>query len=157
MSREDFATRDTAAVLAPVPNGKALAAILAASGVRSDVVEVPRGSFAILLDAGEGAADRAAQAVSLFAKDAPVLAMERRGGHVTIVGWRSGERGDELPPGLALDQAPATITEVMLGTLTSDQMLAENPEAVHSGRVGRLRGLWRLRRLAAQARREMRS
>lgn len=151
-----YLASNTVALLTPIANGKVLAAICAFNGVRCDVLEVPQGTFAVLVDDSEGAGDRAARAVTSLHREVVVLAMERREGQVTIARWAGGKRGDEIPPGLALDQAPAGIQHLMLGSATIEDLLAADPSKVHSGRVGRLRAFWRLRRLAAQAKREQR-
>lgn len=151
-----YLASDTVALLTPIANGKVLAAICAFNGVRCDVLEVPQGTFAVLLDDSEGAGDRAARAVSALNREIVLLAMERREGQVTIARWAGGARGDDLPPGLALDQAPEGIQKLMLGHTTIEDLLAADPSKVHSGRVGRFRAFWRLRRLGAQAKREQR-
>lgn len=151
-----YLARDTVALLTPIADGKVFAAICALNGVKCDVLEVPQGTFAVLVDDAEGAGDRAARAVTALHREVVLLAMERRAGQVTITRWARGERGEDLPPGLALDEAPEGIQRLMLGRVTIEDLLADDPSKVHSGRVGRLRAFWRLRRLAAQAKRERR-
>jgi hypothetical protein len=55
---------------------------------------------------------------------------------------------------LALDRAPEAVVALMSGAMTIEQFLAHVPEKVYSGRMGRWRAFWRLRRLARQGRRE---
>ena len=152
-----YLARDTVALLTPIANGKVLAAMCALNGAKCDVIEVPQGTFAVMLDDSEGSADRAALAATAIHRDIVLLAMERRAGQVTITRWAHGARGEDIPPGLALDQAPAGVQGLMLGATTIEELLAQDPSKVHSGRVGRLRAFWRLRRLAAQAKREQRA
>ena len=152
-----YLARDTVALLTPIQNGKVLAAMCALNGAKCDVIEVPQGTFAVLVDDSEGAGDRAARAVTALHRDVVLLAMERRDGQVTVTRWAGGERGGDVPPGLALDQAPGGVQRLMLGAATIEDLLAEDPSKVYSGRTGRLRAFWRLRRLAAQARREHRA
>ena len=154
---EPFVARDTVALFTPVPNGKVLAAISALNGCRCDVVEVSNGTLAVMLDEREGAADRAARAVSVFIGDFPVLAMERRAGHLSVVRWQKGVRGESLPPGLALDRAPEAVVSLMTGAVTVDELIARDPSAVHSGRMGRWRAYWSLRKLSREAKRGARS
>jgi hypothetical protein len=152
-----YLARDTVALLTPIQNGKVLAAICALNGTKCDVIEVPQGTFAVLADDSEGAGDRAAMAVTSLHREIVLLAMERRGGQVTITRWARGERGDDVPPGLALDQAPGGVQRLMLGSVTIEDLLAEDPSKVYQGRTGRFRAFWRLRQLAAQAKREQRA
>lgn len=151
-----YLARDTVALLTPIADGKVLAALCALNGFRCDVLEVPQGTFAVLLDDSEGAGDRAARAVTTSHREVVLLAMERRAGQVTIALWAGGERGEDVPPGLALDEAPEGIQRLMLGRATIEDLLADDASKVCSGRVGRLRAFWRLRRLAARAKREQR-
>ena len=152
-----FLARDTVALLTPIANGDVLAAICALGGCKCDVLEVPGGTLAVLVDQDEEATGRAARAVATVAGGAIVLAMERRGGQLTVVRWQGTEPGEELPPGLALDRAPEAVTSLMTGAVTVEDLFARDPSLVHSGRVGRFRALWRLRRLARQGRREHRA
>ncbi len=149
-----YLSRDTVALFTPVANGKVLAAICALNGCRCDVLEVAKGTLAIMVDTSEGAGDRAAIGLAAFAKDATVLAMERRDGQLSVVSFKGGVRGDELPPGLALDRAPDVVVSLMAGAVTIEDLLARDPSKVHSGRVGRFRAFWRLRKLASEGRRE---
>lgn len=151
-----YLSRDTVALLVPIANGKVLAAICALNGCRCDVIEVPQGTLAVMVDSSEGSGDRAAVAVSAFAKEAVLLSMERRAGQLTITRWAGGQRGEQLPPGLALDRAPESVVALMSGAITIEDMLARDPDKVHSGRMGRWRAFWALRRLARQAKRELR-
>lgn len=151
-----YLARDTVALLTPIQNGKVLAAICALNGAKCDVIEVPQGTFAVLVDESEGAGDRAATAVTALHREIVLLAMERRGGQVTVTRWARGERGADVPPGLALDQAPGGVQRLMLGSATIEDLLAEDPSKVYRGRTGRFRAFWRLRRLAAAAKREQR-
>jgi hypothetical protein len=150
----DFLAQDTVALFTPVANGKVLAAICALNGCRCDVIEVAKGTLAIMEDTSEGVVDRAASGLAAFAKDATVLAMERREGQLSVVSWTAGVRGDDLPPGLALDRAPDIVVDLMTGAVTIDDVLARDRSKVHSGRMGRFHAFWRLRKLARQSRRE---
>ena len=151
-----YLARDTVALLTQIADGKVLAATCALNGAKCDVIEVPQGTFAVLVDDSEGAGDRAAMAVTAFHRELALLLMERRAGRVTVTRWARGERGEDVPPGLALDQAPEGVQRLMLGRATIEDLLAADPGKVHSGRVGRLRAFWRLRRLASAAKREQR-
>lgn len=146
--------QDTVALLTPIPNGKVLAAVCGLNVIKAQVIETSAGSFAVLDDVAEGAADRAAQLVSSFVKDRPMLAMERRSGQVSIHQWQGGVKGKSVPPGLALDQAPGAITALMMGTKTIDEIAADDPDQVHQTPRGRMRSFWQLRGLAKQARRQ---
>jgi hypothetical protein len=146
--------RDTVALLTPIPNGQVLAAVCAVSGCRCDVIEFPQGTLAVMADDREGLADVAATRVGAFVKDAVILAMERRDGQLSVVAWKGGIRGEELPPGLALDRAPEPVVALMTGAMTIEQLLEHVPDRVYSGRMGRWRAFWALRRLNRQGRRK---
>ncbi len=149
-----YLARDTVALLTPIPNGKVLAAICALNGCRCDVLEVDRGTLAIMVDTVEGAADRAAIGLAAFAQEIIVLAMERREGQLSVVPFTGGARGNPLPPGLALDRAPEVVISLMTGAVTIEDVLEKDPSKVHSGRVGRVRAAWRLRKLSRESRRK---
>ncbi|MBN2176221.1 MAG: hypothetical protein JW722_01015 [Demequinaceae bacterium] len=153
----EYLVRDTVALLTPIANGKVLAAICALNGCRCDVIEFRQGTLAVMVDDREGLADFAAARVGAFAKDAIILAMERRDGQLSVVPWTGGLRGEELPPGLALDRAPEAVVALMSGAMTIETLLEHAPGRVLSGRTGRWRAFWALRRLARQGRREQRA
>lgn len=149
-----YLARDTVALLTPIENGKVLAAICALNGCKCDVIEFRQGTLAVLVDDREGLADFAAMRVGGFAKTAMLLAMERRDGQLSIVSWTGGIRGEELPPGLALDRAPEAVVALMSGAMTIETLLEHAPGRVLSGRMGRWRAFWALRRLSREGRRE---
>lgn len=151
---EPNAERDIIAILTPIPNGKVLASLCAVNGLPGQVIETSAGAFAVLDDAAEGAADKAAEAVSAFAKGHPVLALERRAGQITVAKWEGGARTGTLPPGLALDQAPGAITSLLTGSQSIDELAATHPDKVYSARVGRVKALRELRKLAKQAKKQ---
>jgi hypothetical protein len=142
----------TVAILTPIPNGKVLAAVCAVNGIQGQVIETSAGAFAVLDDASQGATDQAGQAISTFVKAQPILAMERRDGHITVTQWLAGENKGNLPPGLALDQAPGAITTLMTGAQTIDELAQTHPDKVHTARMGRLKAVRELRKLGKQAR-----
>ncbi len=153
---EPHLERDTVAMLTPIPNGKVLAAICGINKIYAKVIETPAGAFAVLDDSSESACDDAAAAISMFVKDRPMLAMERRDGQISIRQWLGGAKGSPVSPGLALDKAPNSITRLMTGTRTIEQLAADHPEMVHAGHTTRWGAFWALRRLSAQAKREQR-
>ena len=154
----EFVERDTVALLTPVANGKVLAAVCALNKIKADIIETPpTGAFAVIEDVSEGAVERAAGAMSAFIGAMPMLAMERRAGPLSIAQWQRGEMIKQLPPGLALDQAPHAVTSLMAGSKTIEQVKDEKPAAVHSSRMSRWTAFWRLRKLAGQAKREQRA
>ena len=154
---ESYLERDTVALLTPIPNGKVLAAICSLNKIRAQVIETSAGAFAVIDDTSDGATDAAGRTISTFVRDRPMLAMERRGGQVTIHQWLAGVKGKAVPPGLALDQAPGAITTLMMGTQTIDELRQTHPGAVFDATMGRFRAFRELRKLARQAKREARS
>lgn len=149
---DDAVTGDLAAVLTPIPNGRVLAALCAINGVRGQVIETSAGAMAMLDDASERALDRAASAVSSFAKEHPLLALERRDGQVSVWRYMAGTRGDSLPPGLALNDAPGVVTTLLSGAQTIDDLAATHDDKVFSARMGRFKAFRELRSLSRQAR-----
>jgi hypothetical protein len=145
---------DTVALLTPIPNGKVLAAICSLNNIGGKVIETGAGAFAVLDDTSEGATDHAGQVISSFVKERPMLAMERRGGQITIHRWMGGERGEQLSPGFALDDAPGAITTLMMGTETIEQLAATHPDKVHDANMSRMKAFRELRKLAKQAKRD---
>jgi len=150
---EKHLERDTVALLTPVPNGKVLAALCALNKIRGQVIETSAGAFAVIEDTSDGSTDAAAQAVSAFVKDRPIVAMERRSGQITIHQWLAGTKGAKLAPGLALDQAPGAIMTLMMGTQTIEELAATHEDKVYSANMGRFAAFRELRKLAKAARR----
>lgn len=147
----DAGATEIAALFTPIPNGKVLAALCGVNTVRARVLETSGGTLAVLDDASPEALDRAASAISTFAKQAPLLAMERRAGQITIWTYTAGVQGKSLPPGLALNDAPGVVITLMSGAQTIDDLAASHPDKVHDAPRGRLRSFWALRSLARAA------
>ena len=143
-----------AALFTPIPNGRVLAALCGLNKVNARVLETSGGTLAVLADASEEALDHAAAAISTFAQQSPLLAMERRAGQITIHTYTAGERGTSLPPGLALNDAPGVVTTLMSGAQTIDDLAASHPDKVHGAPRGRLRSFWALRTLARAAKKQ---
>lgn len=143
----------TVALLTPIPNGKVLAAICSLNSIGGKVIETGAGAFAVLNDTSEGAVDHAGKVISTFVKDRPMLAMERRGGHITIHRWTAGVKGESISPGFALDEAPGAIADLMMGTETIDGLAVTHPDKVHDANMGRVQAFRQLRKLAKEAKR----
>lgn len=148
------AESDTVALLTPIPNGKVLAAICSLNKIDGKVIETGAGAFAVLDDTSEGSTDRAGKVISAFVKERPMLAMERRGGQITIHRWLAGEKGEQLSPGFALDDAPGAITTLMMGTETIDGLAVTHPDKAHDANMSRIKAFRELRKLAKQAKRD---
>ncbi len=140
-----------AAILTPIPSGRVLAALCALNGTRGQVLETSAGAMAVVDDASPGVVDSLAAAVSGFAKEHPLLALERRDGQVTVWRYQAGRKGDALPPGLALNEAPGVVTTLMSGSQTIAQVAATHPDKVFSARMSRFKAFRELRKLAQQA------
>ncbi|WP_421733382.1 hypothetical protein [Cellulomonas sp.] len=98
-------------VAAPAP----LAAACAIAKVEVDVVPTPIGAIASLRD--PKAASDGAAAISKLLRTIPVILLERREGQITASRWTAGERGDDLPAGLVLSDAPAVLEDLLLGSV----------------------------------------
>ncbi|WP_421741834.1 hypothetical protein [Cellulomonas sp.] len=98
-------------VAAPAP----LAAACAIAKVEVDVVPTPIGAIASLRD--PKAASDGAAAISKLLRTIPVILLERREGQITASRWTAGERGDDLPAGLVLSDAPPVLEDLLLGSV----------------------------------------
>ncbi len=142
----------TVAIFTSIPNGKVLAAVCGVNGIMGKVLETSAGSFAVLDDTSEGATAKAGQAISMFVKTVPILAMERRDGQIIVTQWEAGASKGNLAPGFALDQAPGVIVSLMTGSQTIEQIAETHPDKVFDAHMGRLKAVRELRKLAKQAR-----
>lgn len=140
-----------AAILTPIPSGRVLAALCALNGTRGQVLETSAGAMAVVDDASPGVVDSLAAAVSGFAKEHPLLALERRDGQVSVWRYQAGRKGDSLPPGLALNEAPGVVTTLMSGSQTIAQLAETHPDKVFSARMSRFKAFRELRKLARKA------
>ena len=104
----------TVAVLVTQVAGAApLAALCSIEKIAVDVVPSPVGALAVLRDPAEGAG--AAAAVSRRLGGNLVVLLERREERISAVRWTGGVRGEELPAGLVLSDAPAVLEDLLLG------------------------------------------
>lgn len=149
--------KDTVALFTPIQNGRVLAAVCALNGVNGQTIETSAGAFAVLDHTSPGAVDTAGQVVSAFVKTQPILAMERRAGQITVRRWLEGAKGDTLPPGLALDEAPGVITTLMTGTQTIDEIALTHPGKVFDARMSRMKAFRELRRAAKDAKKALKA
>lgn len=104
-----------AVVVTQVAAAAPLAAVCSMAKVAVDVVPSSVGALAVLRDPAEGAA--AAEAISRMLRGNLVVQLERREGQVSALKWTDGVRGDELPAGLVLSDAPAVLEDLLLGTV----------------------------------------
>ena len=128
-------------VAAPGP----LAAACALASVGVDAVPSPVGAIAVLRD--PAAAGAGAAAISQLLRQLPVVLLERHEGQITATRWTNGERGDELPPGLVLSDAPAVLEDLLLGSVA----VADLDGVVTSVGLSRWKAM---RLLASSARRQ---
>jgi hypothetical protein len=133
-------------VLTQVAAAAPLAAACALAGVAVDVVPSPVGALAVLRDPRTG--PDGAGAISKLLKAVPVILLERRRGQITATRWTGGQKGDELPAGLVLSDAPAVLEDLLLGSASVGDV-----EGVVTS-VGLSR--WKAMRLLAQSARGMR-
>lgn len=103
-------------VAVPAP----LAAACAISKVGVDVVPTEIGAIAVLRD--PRAAAEGAGAISKLLRTLPVVLLERREGQITATRWTAGERGDKLPAGLVLSDAPAVLEDLLLGSVQAGDL-----------------------------------
>ncbi len=103
-------------VAVPAP----LAAACAIAKVDVDVVPTDIGAIAVLRDPLAAAAG--AGAISKLLRTLPVILLERREGQISATRWTSGERGDQLPAGLVLSDAPAVLEDLLLGAVQAGEV-----------------------------------
>ncbi len=144
----------TAALLTPIPNGKVLAALFGVNGLKGRVLENAAGTLAVLDDSSDRALHSAAAIISNFAKDAPLLALVRREGQITVWKYFQGERGDTQAPGLILNEAPGVVSSIMSGAQTIDDIAATHPDKVFDAHMGRFAAFRLLRASAKLAKRQ---
>ncbi len=150
----DGAPAQIAALFTPIPNGKVLASLCALNGVKATILETSAGAIAVLDVATPASMHGAAHSVSSFAKERPLLAMERRDGQITVWRYLAGQRGDTLPPGIALNDAPGVVTTLMTGAQSIDDVKATHEDKVFDAHMSRFSAFRALRKLAKQAKRE---
>jgi len=108
----------------------------------------------VLHDATPDNLHGAARYVSRFAKERPLVAMERRDGQITVWRYLAGQRGDTLPPGLALNDAPGVVTTLMTGAQTIADLAETHEDKVFDAHMSKFAAFRQLRTLSTQAKRE---
>jgi hypothetical protein len=134
-----------AVLVTPVATPEPLAATCAMAKVAVDVVPSTVGALAVCRETAGTRPRDAAVAVSTLLKGVPVVLLRREGGHVEASRWLDGEEGDPLAAGLVLSGAPEVLEDLVLGSVTADQVSG----MVSSVGLSRLRAM---RMLAASAR-----
>ncbi|RYV52507.1 hypothetical protein [Pengzhenrongella frigida] len=134
-----------ALVLTPVAGAEALAATCAIAKIAADVVPSPVGALAVCRVTSSDAPAAAAGALSRLLRGVPLVLIERREGQLSASRWLDGDRGDDLAPGLVLNDAPEVLEDLVLGSTTP----AELDGVVSSVGMSRLKAM---RVLAAAAR-----
>jgi hypothetical protein len=139
-----------ALLVTPVASAAALAATCALAGIAVDVVPSPVGALAACRDRSGDTPARAAASISQLLKGVPVVLLVRRESQLEASRWLDGTRGEDLAPGLVLNDAPEVLEDLVLGSTTPDDL-----EGVESS-VGMSR-LRAMRLLASSARKNRRS
>lgn len=137
-----------ALVVTPVANAEALAATCAMAKIAVDAVPSAVGALAVCRVTDGQAPAEAAAAISRLLRGVPLVLLERREGQITASGWLDGERGDDLAPGLVLNDAPEVLEDLLLGTIPP----AEAEGVVSSVGMSRLKAV-RVLAVAARANR----
>jgi hypothetical protein len=140
-------TPSVALVVTQVAHPEPLAAACALAKVDVDVVPSPVGAIAALRDVAQ--ATEGATAISRLLRQLDVVLLERREGSISASRWTNGVRGEDLPAGLVLSDAPPVLEDLLLGS----SVAAELPGVVTS--VGMSR--WRATRVLAAGVRKGRS
>ncbi len=150
----DGAPAQIAALFTPIPNGKVLAALCALNGFKATVLETSAGAIAVLDDSTPDRLHGAAHSVSSFAKERPLVAMERREGQITVWRYLAGQRGDTLPPGLALNDAPGVVTTLMTGAQTVADIAQTHEDKVFDAHISKVAAFRQLRKLSKAAKQQ---
>lgn len=138
-----------AIVVTPVANAEALAATCAVAKVAVDVVPSPVGALARCRTTDGAGPAHAADGISRLLRGVPIVLLERREGQITASRWLDGDRGDDLAPGLVLNDAPEVLEDLLLGVTALDEI-----EGVFSSvGMSRLKAMRVLARVARAARR----
>ena len=136
-----------ALVVTQVSQPEPLAAACALAKVEVDVVPSSVGAIAVLRDAAQ--ATEGARAISRLLRQLDVVLLERREGSITASRWTNGVRGEDLPAGLVLSDAPPVLEDLLLASARPGEL----PGVVTS--VGMSR--WRATRVLAAGVRRGRS
>jgi len=137
-----------ALVVTPVASAEALAATCAMAKIDVDAVPSPVGALAVCRVSVGDAPAQTAGALSRLLKGVPLVLLERREGQITASHWLDGDRGDDLSPGLVLNDAPEVLEDLLLGTIPP----AEAEGVVSSVGMSRLKAV-RVLAVAARANR----
>jgi len=129
---------DVAVILSPIPRTRFMVALCALTKVRATVLETSAGPMAVLDDATPEGARRSAKALSAFVQQAEFVLVESRAGNIHVDVWKGADAVRELPPGLALNDAPGVVTSILTGVQTIDQVAETHPDKVHTTDMGRV-------------------
>jgi len=105
-----------ALLVTPVASAQALAATCAIAHVSADVVPSAVGALAVYRVTADDVPALGAGAISRLLRGVPLVLLERREGQISASRWLDGDRGDDLAPGLVLNDAPEVLEDLVLGT-----------------------------------------
>ena len=151
----DSSADDFTAIFAPIPNGKVMAALCQLNGLKGRVLETAAGTLSVLDDQAPGAAAKAGEVVSVYAKHLQVLVLDRRDGQLTVDLFQAGRHMKSLPPGLALSDAPGVLLSLASGGQTMDDLVATHPDKVFEARGSKWSAFWALQKLGREGRKQM--
>lgn len=111
-----------AVVLTQVADAEPLAAACALAGLSVDAVPTPVGAMAVCRGVAPGEPEQVAETISRLLAKTPVLLVVRRAGQLTVTRWAGGSAAAQVAPGLVLDDLPAQVEGVVLGTVGLDEL-----------------------------------
>ena len=111
-----------ALIITQIAGAQALVAACALAKVPVDAFDTEVGSVAACRDLTPEGPGRAAAAISEMVKDIPVILVEARKGQLSASRWQLGKRQADLPAGLVLDGAPEELEDLLIGSITLDQI-----------------------------------
>lgn len=147
-----MADADILAVFTPIMDQRVLAAVMAMGGCKGRVILTSGGSLAVLDDTSDEMAARAGQVVSNFVKEMPVVVLDRKDGQISAIQWTQGMRGQSLPPGLALDNAPGVVLTLLSGAQEFDEVASLHEDKVADARMSKWQAFRALRKIAKETR-----
>lgn len=141
-----------AAVFTRLNDQRVLAAVMALGGCKGRTLLTSAGAIGVLDDASPESANRAGQVVSNFAKDVPIVVIERRQGQLSVRQWSQGHAGESLPPGLSLNDAPGVVLSLASGAQTFEDVAPSHEDKIADARMSKWKAFRTLRNLAKETR-----
>lgn len=149
---ENAGRAEFAAVFTRLNDQRVLAAVMALGGCKGRTLLTSAGALGVLDDTSRAAVDRAGQVVSNFAKNVPIVVIERTDGQLSVRQWAQGHPGESLPPGLSLNDAPGVVLSLASGAQSFDDVAPTHEDKIADARMSKWKAFRTLRNLAKETR-----